>query len=158
MKKIVLCLLFVPFFVFCDSVKIGDWVVDSQEDPITDQKSVRIFIFDSTKSKSDSAAFLFNCNSVNLTSFVINDLPKESERGDSTKIILRVDKNTPIEMNWTKGELGYEYSDINEVSDLIKNGKKLIIRDNYGKTKDFIFSLVGFAKSYEELKKNCPAN
>jgi len=62
-----------------------------------------------------------------------------------------------MEMNWTKEELGYEFSDINEVSNLIKNGKKLIIRANYKKTKDFIFSLAGFAKSYKKLQKSCPA-
>lgn len=158
MKKIMFCLLFVPFFVFCNSVKIGDWIVDTEEDPITDEKSARIFILDRTKSDSDSAALVFNCKSVSLTSFVVDDLPKESERGDSTKVILRVDKNPPMEMNWTKEELGYEFSNINEVGNLIKNGKKLIIRANYGKTKDFVFSLAGFAKSYAELQKSCPAN
>ena len=158
MKKIMFCLLLFPFFAFCDSVKVGNWIVDINEDPITDEKTVRMFILDRTKSKSDSAAFIFNCKSVSLISFVINDLPKESERGDSTKVILRVDKNPPIEMNWTKEELGYEFSNINEVGNLIKNGKKLIIRANYGKTKDFVFSLAGFAKSYAELQKSCPAN
>lgn len=101
--------MFDSFFVFCDSVKIGDRVVDTKEDFITDEKSVKIFIFDRTKSKSDSAAFIFNCKSVSLTSFIVGDLLKESERGDSTKVILRVNKNPPIEMNWTKEKLGYEF-------------------------------------------------
>lgn len=158
MKKILFCLLFVPFFVFCGSVKTGNWIVDINEDPITDEKTVRIFTIDKTKLNNETATFLFTCNSVSLLSFDINDLPKINERGNSTKVVLRVDKKTPIEMDWTKEKIGYEFSDINEINNLIKKGKKLVVRAEYSKTKDFEFSLAGFAKAFKKLQKNCSTN
>lgn len=135
MKKILFCLLFIPFFVFCGSVKTGNWIVDINEDPIADEKTVRIFTIDKTKLNNETATFLFTCNSVSLLSFDINDLPKINERGNSTKVVLRVDKKTPFEMDWTKKEIGYEFSDINEINNLIKKGKSKWLEPNIQKLK-----------------------
>ena len=155
MKKIIYCLLFVPFFVFSDMVKFEDWTVNSEVDPITDAKKINIIIINKTKNKNETAGFVFNCKSVSLVSMNLKDFPKADDVGNLTKVILRVDKNVPIEMQWTKSIIGYEFSNFDEISNLLKNGEKLVVRAQYSITKDFFFSLAGFSNAYEELQKNC---
>ncbi|PXV89222.1 hypothetical protein C7392_1161 [Gilliamella apicola] len=38
MKKIICCLLLLPFFVFAKEIKYKDWHVNIDIDPITDKK------------------------------------------------------------------------------------------------------------------------
>ena len=67
MKKIMLCLLLFPLFVFAKEIKYKEWSVKIDTDPITDKKDPSILAIDMTKTKAiDSAALLFNYKGVGL--------------------------------------------------------------------------------------------
>ncbi|ORF44385.1 hypothetical protein B5800_11925 [Gilliamella apicola] len=153
MKKIICCLLLLPFFVFAKEIKYKDWHVNIDIDPITDKKNVSIFAGDVTKAQaSESAALMFNCELVALVPLSKNWGYNE---GDKIKIIYRVDKEKPIEMEWVMhiGNAIAKKEDF--MNKPIQNGKKIVVRAGTESPRDFTFSLSGYKKAYKRLEKEC---
>ena len=148
-----LCLLLFPLFVFAKEIKYKAWNVTIDTDPITDKKNVSIFAIDMTKTKAiDSAALLFNCKGVGL-------IPKSENWKDNQdgaiKVIFRVDKEKPIEMEWELDEGVVSAKREDFMNETLQNGKKLVVRAGSNFTRDFTFSLLGYKKAYEHLEKEC---
>ena len=153
MKKIMFCLLFVPFFVFAKEINYKAWSVTINTDPITDKKDVSILAVDMTKTEDiDSAALLFTCKGVGLIPLSKNW--KDNQDG-AIKVIFRVDKEKPIEMEWVlyEGDVTAKREDF--MNEALQNGKKLVVRAGSNFTRDFTFSLLGYKKAYEHLEKEC---
>lgn len=153
MKKIMLCLLLFPLFVFAKEIKYKEWSVIIDTDPITDKKSTMIFAIDKTKTKAiDSAALLFTCKGVGLIPLSKNW--KDNQDG-AIKVIFRVDKEKPIEMEWVMhiGNAITKKEDF--MNKPIQNGKKIVVRAGTESPRDFTFSLSGYKKAYKRLEKEC---
>ena len=153
MKKIILCLLLFPLFVFAKEIKYKEWSVIIDTDPITDKKSTMIFAIDKTKTKAiDSAALMFNCQGAGL-------LPStnywKDNQDSAIKVIFRVDKEKPIEMEWVLYEGNVTAKREDFMNEALQNGKKLVVRAGSNFTRDFTFSLLGYKKAYEHLEKEC---
>ena len=153
MKKIMLCLLLFPLFVFAKEIKYKEWSVRINTDPITDKKDPSILAIDMTKIKAiDSAALLFTCKGVGLIPLSKNW--KDNQDG-AIKVIFRVDKQKPIEMEWVLYEGNVTAKREDFMNEALQNGKKLVVRAGSNFTRDFTFSLLGYKKAYEHFEKEC---
>lgn len=153
MKKIMLCLLLFPLFVFAKEIKYKAWSVTINTDPITDKKDVSIFAVDMTKTEDiDSAGLLFTCKGVGLIPLSKN---WKNNQDGAIKVIFRVDKEKPIEMEWVLYEGNVTAKREDFMNEVLQNGKKLVVRAGSNFTRDFTFSLLGYKKAYEHLEKEC---
>ena len=106
-----------------------------------------------TKIKAiDSAALLFTCKGVGLIPLSKNW--KDNQDG-AIKVIFRVDKEKPIEMEWELDKDIVSAKRENFMNKALQNGKKIVVRAGSNFTRDFTFSLLGYKKAYEHLEKEC---
>lgn len=155
MKKIMLCLLLFPLFVFAKEIKYKEWSVRINTDPITDEKTVSmtsVYVTDSTS--ISSAFFTVGCDLVVITPFSVYNNLKGYEDG-LIKVIFRADKKAPVEMEWKikNGVLITNQKDF--LNKEIQDAKKFIIRVGSKSTVDLKFPLAGYKKAYENLEKEC---
>ena len=154
MKRLfITILLLFSFSAFTNEITYKDWRVNIDIDPITDKKDVFILAIDMTKTKDiESAGLMFTCEGVALVPLSKNW--KDNQDG-AMKVIFRVDKEKPIEMEWVmhKGNVSAKKEDF--MNGALQNGKKLIVRAGSKSTRDFTFSLLGYKKAYERLEKEC---
>ena len=106
-----------------------------------------------TKTKAiDSAALMFNCQGAGL--LPSTNYWKDNQDG-AIKVIFRVDKEKPIEMEWVLYEGNVTAKREDFMNEALQNGKKLVVRAGSNFTRDFTFSLLGYKKAYEHFEKEC---
>lgn len=156
MKRIFITVLsFFSFSIFANEITYKDWRVNIDIDPITDKKTVSmksVYVSDSTS--ISSAFFTVGCDSVIIIPFSVHNNLKDYEDG-LIKVIFRVDKNTPVEMDWEKKSSTLMTNQKEFLNKEIQDAKKLIIRVGTKSTVDLKFPLAGYKKAYERLEKEC---
>lgn len=88
----------------------------------------------------ESAALMFNCEFVALVPLSKN---WEYNQGNAIKVIFRVDKEKPIEMEWVMPVGNPIAKKEDFMNKPIQNGKKIVVRAGTQSPRDFTFSLSG---------------
>ncbi|MCX8663586.1 hypothetical protein [Gilliamella sp. B2911] len=156
MKRLfITILLFFSFSAFTNEITYKDWRVNIVTDPITDKKTVSMkSVYVSNSDSISSAFFTVSCDSVFIVPFSIHNSLEDYEDG-LIKVIFRVDKNTPVEMEWEKKSSLLITNQKEFLNKEIQGATKFIIRVGSKSTVDLKFPLAGYKKAYERLEKEC---